>query len=83
MPVRRITLAKWFSEKRLADRFKKKLRNSIPAYLDARTAFDKLTSGIPRAKLSEWRKMEQEALRNGGTQLEQLYTAQIERSEGG
>lgn len=61
----------------------KKLLKSIPAYMEAKRAFDELSDyPLVCSKKDEWLKMEKDALRGGGILLEQLYDVQIKRSAG-
>ena len=61
----------------------KKLCKGIPAYIDAKNAFEELSLTIPEGMRNEWIELEQDAKANGGTQLEQLWEVQIQRSAGG
>ena len=66
----------------LGDKVKKRIMKAIPAYKEAKEAFDELTECFEPETIDAWLKLEQEAVANGGTQLELLWDLQIERNAG-
>ena len=64
-----------------AENTKTKLLKSIEGYKLAKAFFDAFSLALPSKGLQKWREEERKAHSTGGTLLEQIYIAQVKKSQ--